>query len=166
MYRDYKKFSNNDFGSIIKTNNGNLQNCNDTSLSFFMNDCKEALDKIAPLKQKSIRANSSPLMNKGITKGHIRDEVLSFALYFEKLFLFLSWFSFYVLLWYTLVAGFTLIHNITFVEKISEFWSSYSRHSMLSEHYFIPSVTVFFKCLRIKQSTVVKELCNTITGIL
>ena len=76
MYRDYKKFSNNDFGSIIKTNNGNLQNCNCTSLGFFMNDCKEALDKIAPLKQKSIRGSNSPLMNKGITKGRIRDECI------------------------------------------------------------------------------------------
>ena len=52
MYRDCKKFSNNDFRSIINTNNGNLQNSNDTSLSSFMNVCKEALDKVAPLKQK------------------------------------------------------------------------------------------------------------------
>ena len=64
MYRDYKKFSNNDFRSIINTNNGNLQNSNDTSLSSFMNVCKQVLDKVAPLKQ-----NYGPFTNKGITKA-------------------------------------------------------------------------------------------------
>ena len=34
-----------------------------------MNICKEALDKVAPLKQKYIRATNGPLMNKGITKA-------------------------------------------------------------------------------------------------
>ena len=69
MHRDYKKFSSNDFRLIINTNNGNLQNSNDTSLSFFMNICKEVLDKVAPLKQKYIRANNDPFMNKGIAKA-------------------------------------------------------------------------------------------------
>ena len=40
------------------------------------------------------------------------------------------------LLWYVLVARFILIHNVTFLGKICESWSSYSRYSMLSEHYF------------------------------
>ena len=69
MYRDYEKFSNNEFRSIINTNNENLQNSNDTSLSSFMHVCKEAFDKVAPLKQKYIRANKGPFMNKGITKA-------------------------------------------------------------------------------------------------
>ena len=55
MYRDYK--------------NRNLQKSNDTSLSSFMHACKEALDKIAALKQKYIRANNGPFMNKDITKA-------------------------------------------------------------------------------------------------
>ena len=69
LYRDYKQFSNNEFRSIINTNNGNLQNSNDTSLNSFMYVCKEALDKVAPLKQKYIRANNDPFMNKDITKA-------------------------------------------------------------------------------------------------
>ena len=50
MYGDYKKFSNNEFRSIININNENLQNSNDTSLSSFMHVCKEAFDEVAPLK--------------------------------------------------------------------------------------------------------------------
>ena len=34
-----------------------------------MNVCKQALDKVAPLKQKYIRANNGPFMNKDITKA-------------------------------------------------------------------------------------------------
>ena len=69
IYWDYKQFSNNDFRSVINTNNGNLQNSNDTSLRSFTNVFKEALDKVALLKQKYIRANNGPFMNKGITKA-------------------------------------------------------------------------------------------------
>ena len=62
IYWDYKEFSSNKFRSIINTDNGNLQISNDTSLSSFGNVCKEALDKVAPLKQKYIRANNAPFM--------------------------------------------------------------------------------------------------------
>ena len=51
LYRDYKKCSNNEFRSIINEKNGNSQNSNDTSMSSFINVCKGALDKVAPLKQ-------------------------------------------------------------------------------------------------------------------
>ena len=51
MYRDYNKFSNNEFRSIINTNNGIRQNSIDTSLSSFMNACKEALDIEGPLNK-------------------------------------------------------------------------------------------------------------------
>ena len=71
MYRDYKKFSNNEFRSIINTKNENLQNSNDTSLSPFMNVCRGALDKVAPLKQKYIRAGNSSFMNKDIKSKEI-----------------------------------------------------------------------------------------------
>ena len=66
MYRDYKKFSNNEFRLIINTKNGYLQNSNDSSLSSFTNVCKEAPDKVAPLKQKYIRSNNERFMNKDI----------------------------------------------------------------------------------------------------
>ena len=69
MYWDYYKFSNNEFSSIINTKNDNLQNSNDSSLRFFMNVCKEVLDQVAPLKQKYIRANNGPFINKDITKA-------------------------------------------------------------------------------------------------
>ena len=69
MYRDYKRCSNNDFRWIINTNNRDVQNSNDTSLSSFMNVCLEALDKVSPLKQNYIRANNGPFMNKDITKA-------------------------------------------------------------------------------------------------
>ena len=68
MYRYYKEFSNNKFRSIINTNNGNLQKSKKYSLSSFMNVCKEALDKVAPSKQKYIRAKNGSFMNKDITK--------------------------------------------------------------------------------------------------
>ena len=55
MYRDYKT--------------GNLQKSNDTSLCSFMHVYKEALDKVAPLKQKYIRVNNDPFTNKDITKA-------------------------------------------------------------------------------------------------
>ena len=41
------------------------------------------------------------------------------------------------LFWYALVAGFTLIYNITFLGKIYKSWSNYSKFSMLSGHFFI-----------------------------
>ena len=54
---------------LLTQNNGNLQNSNNTSLSSFINICKEALDKIVPLKQKYIAANNGTFMNKDIKKN-------------------------------------------------------------------------------------------------
>ena len=45
-----KKYLKNEFRLIINPKNGNIQNSNNT-LSSFINFCKEALDKVAPLKQ-------------------------------------------------------------------------------------------------------------------
>ena len=53
---------------LLTQNNANLQNSNDASWSPFTNICKEALDKIAHLKQKYIAANNGTFMNKDITK--------------------------------------------------------------------------------------------------
>ena len=69
MYRDYKNFSNNEFRSIINTKNRNLQNSNDSSLSSIVNVCKEALEKVAPLKQKYVRNYNDLCINKDITKA-------------------------------------------------------------------------------------------------
>ena len=42
---------------------------NETSLSSFIKVCNEAFDKVAPLKQKYIRANNGPFINKDIAKA-------------------------------------------------------------------------------------------------
>ena len=68
MYRDWKN-SNNEFRSTINTKIRNLHNANDTSLSSFINVCKETMDKVAPLKQKYMTVNNGPFMNKHITKA-------------------------------------------------------------------------------------------------
>ena len=76
MYRDYKIFSNNKLRSIINTKIGKLQNSNNTSLSSFMNVCKEALDKVGLLKQKHVRANNDPFVSKDITKAIMKRTTL------------------------------------------------------------------------------------------
>ena len=37
-----------------------------------MNVCQETLDKVAPLKQKYIKENSEPFINKDITKAIVK----------------------------------------------------------------------------------------------
>ena len=66
IYRDYNNFSNESFRSLISNKNGNLQDHN--VLDSFLDICKYALDETAPLKQKYIRANNSPFMNKTISR--------------------------------------------------------------------------------------------------
>ena len=56
------------FYRIVNVKNGNLQNSNVSSLSSFMSVCKEALDIVAPSKQKYIRGNNGPFKEKDITK--------------------------------------------------------------------------------------------------
>ena len=41
----------------------------DITFDVFMNICRETLDKVAPLKQKFIRQNHSPFLNKEILKA-------------------------------------------------------------------------------------------------
>ena len=65
-FRDYKKFSNDAFTSELFIENGNLQNYND--LDSFLAKCKNVLNRTAPLKQKHVRANNSPFINKTILK--------------------------------------------------------------------------------------------------
>ena len=62
FYRDYKNFSNERFRSLISNRNVNLQDHN--VLDSFLEICKYPLDETAPLKEKCIRANNSPFMNK------------------------------------------------------------------------------------------------------
>ena len=48
----------------------NLQNFND--LDLFLAKCKNALNRRAPLKQKHVRTNNSPFINKTILKAIIK----------------------------------------------------------------------------------------------
>ena len=66
-YRDYKHFSNDVFRSELVIENGNLQNFND--LHSFLTKSKTVLNRTAPLKQKHVRANNSPFINKTILKA-------------------------------------------------------------------------------------------------
>ena len=64
QYRDYKNFSKDTFRSELDIENGNLQNFND--FHSLLAKCKNVLNRTAPLKQKHVRANSSPFINKTI----------------------------------------------------------------------------------------------------
>ena len=71
-YRDYKNFSNDNFRLLLEELGGNFDFTTETALDSFLDICREALNKIAPLKQKYVRANNSPFMNKTILKAIIK----------------------------------------------------------------------------------------------
>ena len=68
-YRDYKNFTNDNFRLLLEELSGNFDFANETALDSFLDICREALHKAAPLKQKYARANNSPFMNKTILKA-------------------------------------------------------------------------------------------------
>ena len=68
-YRDYKNFTNDNFRLLLEELGGNFDFTNETALDSFLDICREALNKTAPLKQKYVRANKSPFMNKTILKA-------------------------------------------------------------------------------------------------
>ena len=69
-YRDYRNFSNEEFRQqalkdILKT----TQNGDIVSYESFRSVCQRALDSGAPKKQKYVRSNHSPFINKTILKA-------------------------------------------------------------------------------------------------
>ena len=68
-YRDYKNFTNDNFRLLLEELSGDFDFTNETALDSFLDICREALNKTAPLKQKYVRANNSPFMNKTILKA-------------------------------------------------------------------------------------------------
>ena len=68
-YRDYKNFSENNYRQKITYELSLLGYANDIPFDVFMNICKATLDKVAPLKQKYVRSNHSPFLNKEILKA-------------------------------------------------------------------------------------------------
>ena len=64
-YRDFGKFSNNDFRTQILRDFSTLHLSNDSpSLDLHVDICIRTLDVYAPKKKKYLRANSTPFMNK------------------------------------------------------------------------------------------------------
>ena len=69
-YRDFGKFSNNDFRKQILRDFSTLNLSNESpSLGLYVDICIRALDVYAPKKKEYFRANSSPFMNKAFSKA-------------------------------------------------------------------------------------------------
>ena len=70
-YRDYTKFSNDDFGKKLLTNLS-LENINTNSngLERFLQISISTLDQMAPRKMKYIHGNNMPFLNKELSKAH------------------------------------------------------------------------------------------------
>ena len=76
FYRICKNFTNDNYRLLVEELSGNSNiTTNNTALDCFLDACSEALDKTAPLKQKFVRANNSPLMNNYITGDNETNEV-------------------------------------------------------------------------------------------
>ena len=69
FYRDYKNFINDNYRSFIEEFSGNLDISNSTALDSFLDICRVALNKTAPLKQKFVKANDNPFINKTILRA-------------------------------------------------------------------------------------------------
>ena len=69
FYRDYKHFINDNYRSFIEELSGNLDISNSTALDSFLDICRVALNKTAPLKQKFVKANDDPFINKTILRA-------------------------------------------------------------------------------------------------
>ena len=69
-YRDYKNLSNDAFRSELDIESGNLQNFN--NLDSLLGKFKDILNRKTPLKQKYVRANNSPFINKTILKAFMK----------------------------------------------------------------------------------------------
>ena len=68
-YRDWKNFSENYYKQKITYELSLLGYASDIPFDTFMNICKATLDKVAPLKQKYVKSNHSPSLNKEILKS-------------------------------------------------------------------------------------------------
>ena len=69
-YRDYRNFSNEEFRQqVLKDILKATQNGDIVSYESFLSICQQALDSRAPKKQKYVRSNHSPFINKTILKA-------------------------------------------------------------------------------------------------
>ena len=86
VYRNYKNFDNNAFGSDLKKGI-RLANSDDSAIGYkdFENIFLNVLNTHAPLKKKYIRANTAPYMNKTLRKAMTRRSQLENKYYRTKL---------------------------------------------------------------------------------
>ena len=68
QYRDYKQFPNNRCTDGLTSKLSNTDSENNTRLNGFLNICMDTLDQHAPCKQKYMRGNHLPFMNKTTSK--------------------------------------------------------------------------------------------------
>ena len=69
-YRDYRNFSNEEFRQqVLKDILKATQNGDIVSYESFLSICQQALESRAPKKQKYVRSNHSPFINKTILKA-------------------------------------------------------------------------------------------------
>ena len=69
-YRDFGKFSNNDLKTQILRDFSTLHLSSDSPfLDLYVDICAKAIDMYVPKKKKHLGANSSPFMNKSISKA-------------------------------------------------------------------------------------------------
>lgn len=85
-YRQYKKFVLGDFRMALKTRLENTTDCNiiDT-YSKFEEAFLETINKHAPLKKKTLRANEKPFMTKALRKAIMRRSALQNRYYKDRL---------------------------------------------------------------------------------
>ena len=66
-YRDYRKFNNQNFSNDLEDNLSNM--INEACYDIFESNFKDILNKHAPIKTKTVRANNAPFMNKTLSKA-------------------------------------------------------------------------------------------------
>ena len=80
LYRNFKNFEEESFNQELKNN---LINNSTESYEFFEKGFLDALNKHAPLKKKSVRANHAPDVTKTLRKAIMRRSNLQ-TIYFKK----------------------------------------------------------------------------------
>ena len=81
IYRNFKNFEEESFDQELKNN---LISSSTESYEFFEKVFLDTLNKHAPLKKKSVRANHAPYVTKTLRKAVMRRSNLQIIIYFKK----------------------------------------------------------------------------------
>ena len=74
-YRDYKNYSQENFRNDLIARLS-IETFDNDNPSKFLNICNEVIKRHAPLKQKSIRGNQAPFMNKELSRANMKRSML------------------------------------------------------------------------------------------